>query len=308
MLSELPNILIMVGSFILVASLFPVRQFIARLPAGELKRDWIFQTCLIIFFVFGYVSYIILNKNKGIATPDLLVPVIFLFGSFYVKLVTRLSLKTAWDMKKLTIQEHENITDTLTGIYNRRYFNTRISEEFARALRYQQHLSILVLDIDHFKSINGKYGRQTGDMVLKELAEMICHLVRNVDVVARYGGEEIVVVAPNTELENGLRLADRLRLKIQDHRFCQTFEDDADAPIQLTMSIGIAACNKYNITADKLMKSADMALLRAKGSGRNCVVACRNEQCKEAQRPRFGERIKKKYPPVGEPGKERAHA
>jgi len=279
----------MAGSLILLASLLPIRQFIIQLPPGKLKRDWALQTGLIFFFIFGYISYIVLDQNQYFGTHDLLVPTIFFLGAIYVHLVIRLSLKTAQDMKRLAILEYENITDTLTGIYNRRYLDTRIKEEFARALRYQHPVSFLLLDIDHFKKINDSYSYQIGDMVLKELARTISQLVRDVDLVARYGGEEIVIIAPNTTLEYASQLAERLRKKIQFRTFCPISDDSTNLSIQATISIGVAVSSKQNITVEKLIKSAEVALLKAKKSGRNCVVVCEDEQCEQPKRPHFGE-------------------
>ena len=103
------------------------------------------------------------------------------------------------------------ITDGLTGLYNRRHFFVKAQEEYERALRYNHPLSILMIDVDHFKHVNDEHGHQTGDLVLKQVAESCRKALRQVDIIGRYGGEELVVLMPETAQDAALQAAERLR-------------------------------------------------------------------------------------------------
>jgi diguanylate cyclase (GGDEF)-like protein len=151
-------------------------------------------------------------------------------------------------------------TDPLTGLLNRRSLMERLELETARALRYQRALSVLVLDIDHFKRINDTLGHEAGDEALVLLATIVRSSVRGSDIAARLGGEEFVVVAPETAIEGAQVLAERLRAEIQ-------------LRASYTVSIGVASTESTEArTARALLAAADCALYRAKGAGRNCVV------------------------------------
>jgi len=158
------------------------------------------------------------------------------------------------------------LTDPLTHLANRRHFNTRLEEEFARAKRYQQSLSIVMLDVDHFKQINDQYGHSAGDQALKLLANSCRVTLRQTDFLARTGGEEFIILMPNTPLEEAATGAERLRKHIA------TISVPADTGIfQITISLGVAELNTHDTTPEKLLKRVDEALYHAKGAGRNCV-------------------------------------
>lgn len=172
------------------------------------------------------------------------------------------------NLKKMNQRLQELSTvDPLMGIYNRLYFEKRFRYEFQRASRYRSKLAILMLDIDHFKQVNDQLGHQFGDHVLKECARLLLEAVRQVDIVARYGGEELVVACPETNLEQASIVAERIRARIEDHHF--EFEGTS-TPV--TISIGVAVFPGEGIDSlDKLISKADEALYRAKEDGRNCV-------------------------------------
>jgi len=123
----------------------------------------------VVFFLAGYLAFAAFNWGKLDRPSDLLVPGVFFFGAVFVWLVTALSLQTVVDLKRMSTLEHENITDALMGIHNRRYLDSRLDEEVARAKRYGLELSVLLMDIDHFKEINDRYGHQVGDLTLANL-------------------------------------------------------------------------------------------------------------------------------------------
>lgn len=157
--------------------------------------------------------------------------------------------------------------DGLTRIHNRQSFDRRLREELARHKRYQQPISLLMLDLDHFKRINDSFGHEAGDMVLRELGRILSESMRETDFAARYGGEEFVVILPHTDESNAHILAQRLRSAICGkifHFHGQTF--------QVTVSIGISSIDAASVDLEaNLVREADQALYLAKRNGRNMV-------------------------------------
>ena len=165
-------------------------------------------------------------------------------------------------------------TDVLTGWNNRRYLQVRLVEELAQARRDASTLVCLMLDIDHFKSVNDTYGHAAGDAVLRELAQRIESQVRVSDIAARYGGEEFVVLLPVAELESGKLLAERIREAVS----ATPIEIGSGKSVTITASIGIASIapgrdvDDLKTTGDSLLARADVALYSAKSAGRDRVV------------------------------------
>lgn len=157
--------------------------------------------------------------------------------------------------------------DELTGLYNRRHLFELANHEFSRAQRGGQALAALMLDIDHFKEVNDRFGHPAGDDVLRRLAHTFQAALRQTDVIGRYGGEEFLVLLPGTEASEARRIAERLRAS------CSACEHCWQAlPIRCTLSIGVAHYDpERDDRLDKLLQRADMALLHAKSSGRNCL-------------------------------------
>jgi len=160
-----------------------------------------------------------------------------------------------------------SIKDGLTGVYNRRFLESRLAEEFERHKRYLRPLSIIMQDIDFFKGINDTYSHPCGDYILKTFASLIGSTIRKVDIFARYGGEEFCCVLPETGLESATKLAEHLRRKVEDEifRFNET-------EIKITVSQGVAELKKETVSAEELLRRADDALYEAKETGRNKVV------------------------------------
>lgn len=174
--------------------------------------------------------------------------------------------------------EHMSITDELTQIYNRRHFHTRLREEIARHIRYHHPLSLLMLDIDHFKKVNDEYGHLVGDRILAGVAGAVKSNTRSVDVVARYGGEEIVVVLPETDENSAAVTAEKIRKSIER---CDFMSMEGEK-IRVTASIGISSMNmvvnRNNKESERLVKLADDALYAAKEAGRNKVVLSKGNE------------------------------
>ncbi|MES2015201.1 MAG: sensor domain-containing diguanylate cyclase [Pseudomonadota bacterium] len=167
------------------------------------------------------------------------------------------------------------LTDSLTGVYNRRYIDRRLLEEIARARRQQYRISVMYIDIDHFKLVNDSVGHQGGDEVLREVAIRIKDELRLSDALARFGGEEFVVLLIDAELESATMVAERIRASVAS----RPFQLASGAALPVSVSIGVAVLDDFDRdhaiegVAQELVAHADTALYRAKESGRNRVVA-----------------------------------
>jgi len=168
---------------------------------------------------------------------------------------------------------HQNLQDmalrdALTGVLNRRALDEPLRRELKSGLRYGAPACLMILDIDYFKTVNDRLGHRAGDLVLKELADLMTDTVRDIDMVGRYGGEEFAIILPHTSVEQAYSLAERLRNRIECHAF-----DIEDGIVRLTASIGIAdVCNPAIASVEDWVNAADMALYDAKAQGRNRVV------------------------------------
>ncbi|MDR1489538.1 MAG: GGDEF domain-containing protein [Desulfovibrio sp.] len=169
--------------------------------------------------------------------------------------------------------------DALTGVHNRRHFDKRLEEEFSRFKRYGYPLSLLMVDIDHFKNINDTRGHQAGDAVLREVAAVMMGSIRATDYCARYGGEEFAIILPYTSTRKAVLLAERIRNSIAGHDFT------ADAPLRLTVSIGVCGAKQdAGASQETLLSDADAALYAAKSGGRNRVALIPSPRPKPARR------------------------
>jgi diguanylate cyclase (GGDEF)-like protein len=162
------------------------------------------------------------------------------------------------------------ITDRLTGLYNFGYFLDRLKEEKMRAERYHRLLSLIVFDIDHFKKYNDANGHPAGNEVLKKIAEILKAEAREVDIVARYGGEEMVIILPETSRKRAAELAERIREKVASTTFAKM---DSQPLKKVTLSAGVATYPVDAANEDALIKKADSSLYMAKSKGRNQVVS-----------------------------------
>src|SRR6476659_3942003 len=161
------------------------------------------------------------------------------------------------------------VTDGRTGLYKRRYMETHLATLVEQAAGRGKPLTLLVLDIDYFKAINDTYGHDAGDDVLREFATRIKKSIRGIDLACRYGGEEFVIVMPETDMAVAALVAERIRRRIASEPFAI---DQGAKAIDVTLSIGLSALNTSD-TAATILKRADQALYRAKRDGRNRVVA-----------------------------------
>jgi diguanylate cyclase (GGDEF)-like protein len=164
------------------------------------------------------------------------------------------------------------VTDEKTRLYNYRYFCERAAEEFKRAQRYENELTCIMIDLDHFKRLNDTHGHLKGDRVLRELGRVLREGARETDFVARYGGEEFAILCPHTDAEQGMVVAERIRRAVEEREF-----DLEGASARITVSAGVATWPRRRDarSATDLIEAADAALYEAKRQGRNRVVAAR---------------------------------
>jgi len=175
-----------------------------------------------------------------------------------------------FDLKHIINQSKEKLSrmahiDRLTLLYNRRYFDDALSREAERARRYNQPLCLLLLDIDFFKKVNDVHGHPKGDQVLTEIASIISDNIRMIDIAARYGGEEVAVILPETELDNALTAAEKLREAVESNSPLRT-------GLEITVSIGVSAFIPGDNAQKELIARTDAALYQAKDKGRNRVA------------------------------------
>lgn len=169
--------------------------------------------------------------------------------------------------------EYQTHIDPLTGLFNRRAFEKKLDEEFERAKRYHHHLSLLILDIDNFKLINDTYGHHGGDAALIKISETLREKTRQSDFPSRYGGEEFVLVLPETEQDSALQVATKIHDAIRSCTF-----GAPNQPFRLTVSIGLSSTSTRSYTEwPKMLKDADQALYFAKNSGKDRIEVCAPE-------------------------------
>jgi diguanylate cyclase (GGDEF)-like protein len=261
------------GAICLALSIIPTRRIIAELPPGRHRKAWRVGYGLKLLFLAGYLFYLWGIIGNGVIGRDHLVSLIFFAGGTYVLIASLLSVQTINLVRRVVILERENITDPLIGIHNRRYLDRRLDQEVARSLRYEMDLGLILVDLDHFKSINDTLGHRAGDALLSEVGQLLLENLRSMDVVARYGGDEIAVIAPNTDLDGAAVLAQRLCRVIGSARFdIAQSQERFGTPLLCTVSIGVAALSAELPNSSALFEACDSALYFAKKQGRNRVA------------------------------------
>jgi diguanylate cyclase (GGDEF)-like protein len=263
---------LLVGSAVLimaVAAAATIWQLVCGLPVGRMRSDWYVLLAFIACFIAGYLYYLISSRGSYDSVPDLIAPAMFFMGAGFVALVARIMLRTTRDLLRVSSLETESTTDPLTGLNNRRAFDRCWNVELARAKRFSLPLSLLVIDIDHFKSVNDSYGHATGDQVLIRVGQVICNCLRQTDVAARYGGEEFAVITPHTAPKMAAMVAGRVRAAVERDA-CQALGQHGSGQV-ITVSVGVAGSDDLALNTQGMFERADEALYQAKRAGRNCV-------------------------------------
>ena len=271
MLNVLAIALVCVGAAVLVAALPPTRRLIAELPEGPMRVQWRRLAGMMLFLLLGYLTYVALFWDRHRVLADLLAPAVFVCSAAFVWLAARLSLGTVVNVRRMSTLDRENVTDALSGLDSRHYLDRRMREEMMRAERHGLAVSVMLLDIDDFASINATYGHEVGDQVLTEIGRILSGGVRESDVLVRYGGEEVAVVATHTPPDAALAVAERLRRDVEIGAR-KALREAQGARRAITVSIGVAGREAGAKAGGDLFALAEQALRRAKSEGRNRVV------------------------------------
>ncbi|MGX7705502.1 GGDEF domain-containing protein [Methylobacterium sp. Gmos1] len=258
-------LLTIIGVIALVSAFAPIARMMPLIGSGRMRQGWMGLSALIVAFVVGYASFLWLCAATEVDGIHLVVSMILAAGGVFVLVVAHLSYATAFDIRRLAALERDVILDPLTGIFNRRYLDARLVEEVARSQRSGSSLSAVMIDIDHFKSINDRFGHQIGDVVIRKTAELVVRTCRTDDTVVRYGGEELMILAPGIAAREAEVLAESIRTAIA--RLPSLVDGHA---VPVTVSAGVATWNPGEVAAS-LVQRADNALYRAKRQGRNRV-------------------------------------
>lgn len=278
-INHIISVVLLIGACLIFVSYLRISRLVAEIPQGAVRKRWNDLRVLVLFFIAGYLMYVALTwLNLFDEKFELIVPAMFFLVAVLILFTGTLALETATEFIRFSRIERENVLDHLTGAHNRRYLDERIASEAIRAHRYDMPLSMMMIDIDHFKSVNDCYGHQVGDHVLKNLCELLIKKVRAMDVVARYGGEEIVILTMQTGVGDAFDLAKRLCRAVEETVMVPADQNGSGEDIRITVSIGVAGLDQRGFDSQTMVKKADTALYQAKREGRNRVIRYREEQ------------------------------
>jgi diguanylate cyclase (GGDEF)-like protein len=256
---------------IIVLALPSARNLIAELPEGRMRGQWLLLAALLALSAIGLAAYLALFWGRHQSLTDLLAPLLFLCGSVFALTSARTALATVINVRRMPALERADVTDALTGLHSRQYFDSRMREELMRAERHGLAVSVMLLDIDKFASINDAYGHDVGDQVLTEIGRIMSSSIRESDSLVRYGGEEMAVLATHTPFADALVVAERLRREIEVGAR-KALRDAQGARRAITVSVGVAGCDAGTKPGEDLFKLAEQALARAKQEGGNHVA------------------------------------
>jgi diguanylate cyclase (GGDEF)-like protein len=220
-----------------------------------------------LFILFMFTGMAILAANNLLALYSLK-ELQFTLAFRWVNAFISIDIATLLVWRMGLLQQHNATTDALTNILNRHALYPVLNQELDRSARYARPFSIVLLDVDEFKEINDNFGHLEGDKVLRELSKLVSHLLRKTDSVGRWGGEEFLLVLPETGIAEAQVLAERIREKIEETHFIERY--------YITASFSVTACHASQ-DLETLLECADKALYQAKCNGRNQVVVFREE-------------------------------
>ncbi len=254
------------GACVVLMAIVPLREVAKLVSTPGLRWAWRGLIILTLCCLGLLLSDAVASLHKVIDGWDAAASCVHLLGPSFVLGVATLSRRTAQDMLRIRALEEAAFIDPLTGLANRRRFDERLSEEVRRAQAIGLPLSLLVLDIDHFKHVNDAHGHGIGDLVLKQVAMLIAAKSRHFDTACRVGGEEFVVIVPGLESVFAAALAERLRRAVAE----TGIPIEGRGELRTTVSLGLAMLRPGE-TADLLFRRADAALYGAKRGGRDRV-------------------------------------
>ena len=255
----------------MAAALISAGRLTARHPSGRPRYSWVALTALMYLFIVGFIGYACVRWDGTTQLSDLGVPLMF-FAACLVLAISTLALTSAQFVRRLTVLENDNIIDPLMGIPNYRYFAARLNEEVARSNRYKAPLALIMVDVDRFSKINDAHGYRVGDLVLIALSKRVLGVARDTDITARYGREEIAVIAPNTSAADAARFAERIRQAVETASLLPAEVSAGGNGAGVTVSIGVSSLGPHVRDAKAMIAAANAALLDAKQGGRNRIA------------------------------------
>lgn len=243
-----------------------IHSVAALAPSAALKRAWwvlgaMLGCCIVLLFVHAAITF-----GRAPSSSDLVAVTIFLVGVLFIYATVWLSRRTAREMLRMESVAQYAYCDALTGIGNRRRFTEALELAAREADRHRTSLSLVVLDVDHFKSVNDTYGHAAGDTVLRAIADTLVAGIQPADTVCRVGGEEFAVLLPGLESPFAIVLAERLRASVA----ALQIPLGARGTLNVTVSLGFAR-REHGEAGPALLQRADAALYAAKRSGRDCL-------------------------------------
>jgi diguanylate cyclase (GGDEF)-like protein len=258
--SSIPYFIPMFASFLTISTINRKTSRPNRLATYGVILLLIAVVSGLIALEHSHPEWVYQYTDKAIQSFDIIIGMIF---SVICNFLMIMAFEQMY-FRQLNKTEEMAICDSMTGLYNHLFIVSRLDDEIGRSSRYHTPLSVIILDVDHFKKINDTFGHLMGDTVLKQVSRAIKSQCRTVDKIGRYGGDEFLIILPETSLENAAILAKRLQVKIESLSF--------DEPVELTISQGIAQYEQGE-SINTLIDRADTHLYSAKHSGRNQFVS-----------------------------------
>jgi diguanylate cyclase (GGDEF)-like protein len=259
----IPQVCVMIGLIFEFAALPLINRFF-KAPVKDIIRTLSRQYPVFTLFPiisFLLLAYYALQGNFTVSTfITLVLSTMLIFFTYYLMSISITATRRQQELELISN------TDSLTGISNRRHIERRIKEEFKRYQKNGMEFAVIIADIDFFKNINDRFGHDCGDKILIEIVKDISRSVRSNDTVARWGGEEFLILMPATNGDDAVKSAERVRTAIFQRGY--SFGDDS---ISVTITLGVAVINPMDAISD-IIKKADIALYHGKQNGRNCVV------------------------------------
>ena len=266
--------LALVSTGMMVYSILLAARIIGRLPRGRYLKWWKLLTVLISGFAICYFIFALaISQREPNSLMQFVVAILF-FGAVFVLLTLQLVMHTFSGIEQSPGVTSISIFDEGAGTYNLRYFEIRLHEEFERARRYNCPLTLLLMEIDNLQKISSSYGRIMGAKAFGMIGKLLKESSRASDIIARYGGDQLIMLLPNTALYSAKKAAEKYRANIEKKELDVDDDEHAAKSVHLnfTVSIGVSSLHSDIKHASELTRRADIALYKAKARGRNRVV------------------------------------
>ena len=258
----------------MVYSILLAARIIRRLPRGSFLKWWKLLMALISGFAICYFVFTLaISQREPDSLMQLVVAILF-FGAVFVMLALQLFMHTFSRLEQSPGVTSISIFDEAAGTYNLRYFEIRLHEEFERARRYNCPLTLLLMEIDNLQKISNSYGRLISAKAFGAICKLLKESARTSDIIARYGGDQLIMLLPNTALYSARKAAEKYRAIIEEKELDVDDEEHAAKSVHLnfTVTIGVSSMQNDIKRSSELMRRADIALYKAKDRGRNRVA------------------------------------